>query len=198
MMLGSWFKRPEVEKRSESPHRLEWTLALWLLAGGLAACQTGVSMGPPGPGSDELVEGQGDAGAAAAVGDGGPGAVVSPLASRDVFEAEVEGPLVTECGACHIDETPAFMAGADMYDAVMAWPGLVTPGNPAASSILTTGVHTGPAFTPGTVTVVFRWIIGADANAPVADAGPPLGVGEGLPERLRRISRRPRRITTIH
>ena len=177
-------------------YRVAWnTFAGLSIVTFVLGCQSGLATGPGGPDNSPESQISGDGGVRADL-DGATldADAPSPFANRERFEAEVAGPLTDECGVCHLDETPAFMAGPNLYDAVMAWPGLVTPGAPSLSSILTTGVHTGPAFTPAAVTAVFRWIVGAQDN-PDVDAGTPIGVGEGLPggaNRRVRSGRRPR------
>lgn len=69
--------------------------------------------------------------------------------------------LVAECADCHAGSgsyPPKFLQADDVLARVLAHPGLVSPGEPNASSLLTKGEHNGPAFSPEATSTVSAWI----------------------------------------
>jgi hypothetical protein len=116
------------------------------------------------------------------------GTVTAPMASssassgdrsvsdpRDVFNREVLPLLDGRCASCHVDQadTPAFMAGPDVYASMMAHPGLIVPGEPAASLLIMKGSHGGPAWTASEERTVASWIDleGGVTDGPADDGG---------------------------
>ncbi len=84
------------------------------------------------------------------------------------FETDVAPLLTSFCSACHgTDTTVPFMdAGSgNMYTSVMEWPNLVSLQVPSASSLITKGAHSGPAWQAEQATIVRAWI---DAEAELA------------------------------
>lgn len=92
---------------------------------------------------------------------------------RDMFDAEVLPLVDARCGSCHVDQlgTPAFMAG-DPYETMLAHPGLVVPGEPGASTLITRGAHTGPAWSSSEARAVSAWITLEGGEPPAG--GPPM------------------------
>ena len=93
-----------------------------------------------------------DDGSSGSGGDGSSGSSnVSTKSSggdaKALFKA-LEPALVTKCGGpsggCHVSGTQPFLAGPDDYASIKGHPGIVVA-TPLTSSILTHGVHTGPA-----------------------------------------------------
>lgn len=78
------------------------------------------------------------------------------------FSEEVEPILVASCGSCHENAGQSagavFLEPANYYASVLAWEGLVTPGDPTASELVTKGEHAGPAFAAGDAATVATWI----------------------------------------
>jgi len=99
-------------------------------------------------------------------------------ALRAQFETSVKPILQQFCGACHNGANgPAFLpAGADWYDTVTAWPGLVDTTDPRASRILTRGQHEGPAFSAFQLRTVTAWVE-AEAAARTGWTAPPPDMG---------------------
>lgn len=98
-------------------------------------------------------------------------------AARAQFEAEVEPLIAVRCASCHSDAiiAPVFVDDADVYASVMGYAGLVTPGAPESSSLVTKGLHRGPAWTATEEATVRAWIeaegvpTGGDAGTPPID-----------------------------
>ncbi len=91
------------------------------------------------------------------------------------FNTEVAPLLTNFCSACHGPETTVPFMGPsaeEMYSSVKEWPNLVSLQAPSASSLITRGAHSGPAWQPDQLTVVRQWI---EAEAELApDQGPVL------------------------
>jgi cytochrome c553 len=87
---------------------------------------------------------------------------------KQLFIDEVEPLLTSYCGGCHgADTSVPFMGGAaDMYASVMEWPNLVSLKVPSASSLLSKGAHSGPAWQPDQADIVRDWIEQEAALAP--------------------------------
>lgn len=102
-------------------------------------------------------------------GDGGPRGGVA----RAMFEAEVEPLIDAYCARCHADPVvaPVFVDPVDTYAVVMAYPGLVIPGQPDRSSLITKGEHNGPAWTPSQEQIVREWIQAEGGAGPGQDGG---------------------------
>ncbi len=83
------------------------------------------------------------------------------------FETDVAPLLTSFCSACHGSETtvPFMEDGGAMYGSVMEWPNLISLKVPGASSLLTKGAHSGPAWQPDQATIIRSWI---DAEALLA------------------------------
>lgn len=117
--------------------------------------------------------------------DGGP--VGDPTGDTISFEEVILPVLQDRCGDCHVDGqdgAPVFLAGPDVYVSVMEHEGLVVPGEPMASTLLTYGSHRGPAWAPSEARLIRDWILeeGGVMDVPVADAGAepePEPVGDG-------------------
>jgi cytochrome c553 len=106
---------------------------------------------------------------------------------KQEFENKVAPLLTGFCAGCHGADTDVpFMAGAaDMHTAVMEWPNLVSLRVPSASSLLSKGAHSGPAWQPDQAEVVRDWIEQEAALAPADESAletPPFvpSVGENL------------------
>ena len=97
---------------------------------------------------------------------------------REVFDATVRPLLDLRCASCHVDQegTPAFMAGSDPYETVVAHPGLVAPGDPGASALITYGSHRGPAWLASEERTVAAWI-DLEGGEPLPDEDPPADDG---------------------
>ncbi len=90
-----------------------------------------------------------------------PGADAGPRAgARGLFEAEVEPLIDAQCARCHASAVvaPVFVDAVDTYAAVMGYPGLVVPGAPGASSLVTKGLHDGPAWSAADDATIRAWI----------------------------------------
>lgn len=114
--------------------------------------------------------------------DGGP--VGDPMGETISFEETILPVLQDRCGDCHVegqDGAPIFLAGPDVYASVMEYEGLVVPGEPMASTLLTYGSHRGPAWTPSEARLIRDWILeeGGVMDAPVADGGADAGADAG-------------------
>lgn len=98
------------------------------------------------------------------VGDAGtPNSATNDPWHRTVFEAEVEPVLLDECGSCHTGSgsyPPKFLQADDVLMRVVSHPGLVAPGMPEASELLTKGDHNGPAFSADAASTVTAWVEG--------------------------------------
>jgi mono/diheme cytochrome c family protein len=83
------------------------------------------------------------------------------------FETDVAPLLTSFCSACHGSATtvPFMEDGNAMYSSVMEWPNLISLKVPGASSLLSKGAHSGPAWQPDQATTVRSWI---DAEALLA------------------------------
>ncbi len=89
----------------------------------------------------------------------------------ELFTASVEGLLLAKCASCHTGSGAVdFMSADVMRDQVMAFAGLVVPGEPGQSSLLTKGAHAGPAWSPAETSTISNWIRAEGAPAP--GAGP--------------------------
>lgn len=143
------------------------TCLLLVLAPAAAACDAGITTGPP----LEAIRADG--------GGFDPADPGATLDGREVFEASVQPLLLTECGRCHGDATMGvgFLEGPDTYARILAWPGLVVPGEPASSALLTKGPHAGPAPAAATSRTAAAWIE-LEGAAP-ADPGPDEDPGPG-------------------
>ena len=88
---------------------------------------------------------------------GGGGEGVDP---ETLFASAVAPLLDNRCAVCHADASrgPGFMEGGDVYAAIKGWPGLVAPGNPGASSLLSKGSHAGPAWNGTEQETITAWI----------------------------------------
>jgi len=104
-------------------------------------------------------------------GDPTPDASVEELTPEEEvklqFETEVAPLLTSFCSACHGSETtvPFMEDGGAMYGSVMEWPNLISLKVPGASSLLTKGAHSGPAWQADQATIIRSWI---DAEALLA------------------------------
>lgn len=123
-----------------------------------------------------------DAGTVVAPGIGSASGEPDPMVGSTRFESEVLPLLESRCASCHVDKpsAPAFMAGPDVYETVMGWPGLVVPGDPGASAILTKGSHAGPAWRSSEERVVADWILAEGEAGPRPDAGAVVPGGGGV------------------
>lgn len=128
-----------------------------LVALGLVACEAAIITAPTGPGTGP-----------------GPGPGDDPEA---MFLAEVQPLLEARCRNCHEDiaTAPVFLEPSDYYGSVLAYPDLVVPGEPNASTLVTKGAHRGPAWEASEASVVRRWIE-AEAERPAED---PMEPGPG-------------------
>jgi len=81
-------------------------------------------------------------------------------ALRAQFETTVRPVLSQFCASCHsgANGPPFLPSGADWYDAVTTWPGLVNLTDPRASALVTRGVHAGPALTEFQNLTVLAWL----------------------------------------
>lgn len=158
-----------------SSPRIRTCLLLVLAAAAAAACDAGITMGPP-------LDGIRADGGGLVADPGDPGATPD---GREVFETSVQPLLLTECGRCHGDESMGvgFLQGPDTYARVLEWPGLVVPGEPASSALLTKGPHAGPAPAAATSRMAAAWIElegeAATGPGPGEDPGPGADPGPG-------------------
>lgn len=92
--------------------------------------------------------------------------------AREVFDTEVAPLLMTHCAECHENAAaaPLFLDPSDYYASVLAFRGLVVPGEPSSSSLITKGGHQGPAWEPGQSATIGNWIILEGGAGP--DPGP--------------------------
>jgi cytochrome c553 len=92
--------------------------------------------------------------------------------AKQEFVAQVQPLLTSYCAACHgADTSVPFLAGAaDMYASVMEWPNLVSLRVPSASSLLSKGAHSGPAWQQEQGDVVRSWIEQEAALAPADES----------------------------
>ena len=83
------------------------------------------------------------------------------------FDTDVAPLLTSFCAGCHGTDTsvPFMDNGNGMYGSVMEWPNLISLKVPGASSLLTKGAHSGPAWQPEQATIIRAWI---DAEALLA------------------------------
>jgi len=114
-------------------------------------------------------------------------------ALRSQFETTVRPVLAQFCANCHSGANgPAFLpAATDWYDAVTTWPGLVNVADPRGSTLVTRGVHAGPALTDFQSRTVLAWLE-AEAtqragwtpppDALVVDAAPAVDAADPLAE----------------
>lgn len=79
---------------------------------------------------------------------------------KQQFDDEVAPLLTSFCSGCHgVDTSVPFMSTGDsMYSSVMEWPNLISLKVPGASSLLSKGAHSGPAWQPEQADVVRGWI----------------------------------------
>jgi mono/diheme cytochrome c family protein len=111
---------------------------------------------------------------AATISVGDPDAGGGGETGRELFDRSVASLISGRCGSCHSDGGRAgapFVSPADLYGAVLTYPGLVTPGEPARSLLLTKGAHDGPAWETAEADVISRWITLEGAAPPMIDAG---------------------------
>ncbi len=94
--------------------------------------------------------------------------------ARAQFEAEVAPLVDLRCASCHEDAAlaPVFVDDADVYSAVMGYAGLVSPGAPDRSTLITKGLHRGPAWTASEEATVRAWIV-AEGGGSAGDGGMP-------------------------
>ncbi|MBW2462148.1 MAG: hypothetical protein JRH11_10930 [Deltaproteobacteria bacterium] len=124
-------------------------LALTALLPALWACNAGtISM-------ERLPYEEDDAGFPMATEDAG---LPEALTARELFDTEIAPILGTRCAACHESGDVAFMAGGDVYGAVVGWPALVIRHDPSSSRIVTKRVHAGPEWTAIEDTTVRAWL----------------------------------------
>lgn len=77
------------------------------------------------------------------------------------FDTEVAPLLTNFCVGCHgLDTSVPFMddGTSGMYASVMQWPNLISLQIPGASTLLTKGAHSGPAWQPDQATTIRSWI----------------------------------------
>ncbi len=84
-----------------------------------------------------------------------------------LFTASVEGLLRAKCASCHTGSGGVdFMSEDAMRDQIMAFSGLVVPGDPSRSTLLTKGAHAGPAWSAEETSTISDWIRAEGAPAP--------------------------------
>lgn len=93
-----------------------------------------------------------------------PDAAVVALTDKELvrqqFETDVAPLLTNFCGGCHGENGTGggFMGGTDMYTTVMEWPRLVSLRVPSASSLLSKGAHSGPAWQVDQKDIIRDWV----------------------------------------
>ncbi len=87
---------------------------------------------------------------------------------EELFLTQVLPLLDLRCNDCHTDAVtgPVFIDPVDPYNSILT-SGVITIGDPGASSLVTKGAHRGPAWQPQEARVVSEWIR--------LEAGPPGG-----------------------
>jgi len=105
-----------------------------------------------------------------------PGMIDDPAA---FFATDVAPILEANCTGCHADaaetQGPYFLNPASYYVSVLGHPGLVIPGDSAASDIVMKGEHRGPALNANDLTTVRRWIDAEGMGMPPIDPPDPPG-----------------------
>ncbi len=89
---------------------------------------------------------------------------------RDHFEVEVQPLLEQACGVCHgatgYSLQLRFLAptatAPSVYDAVMAWPGLINSLDPALSRLVTKADHAGRAWAEAELDLILSWLNALD------------------------------------
>jgi hypothetical protein len=96
-----------------------------------------------------------------------------------LFVTTVQPLLSGRCASCHEDaaRAPAFLDPADYYTSVLTFDGLVVPGDPGSSMLLTKGDHAGRFWDASEASTVLQWI-----EAEAAGPGPGPGPGPGTIE----------------
>lgn len=85
-----------------------------------------------------------------------------------LFVTGVQPLLQANCANCHAGgpRGPEFIDNADAYTSVLAYPGLVTPGEPEQSLLSTKGQHDGPPWNSAQLATVNAWIT-AEGDNPI-------------------------------
>lgn len=104
-----------------------------------------------------------------AASDAGPRLDAGPMLGGDagpdastLFEETVEPLLVTHCSSCHEgagSPGPMYLELGNYEQSVLAYPGLVVPGDPDNSLILTKGEHRGPMWSLEDAATIRAWIL---------------------------------------
>jgi len=113
-------------------------------------------------------EEQADAGAANA--DANLGAI-----AKKKFDDDVVPMLEGFCAACHtaVGAVGFLAPDPEIYDSVVAWPGLIDIDTPANSRMVTKGSHDGPAWLPEQIETIRDWIDLEAAARGVETSEPP-------------------------
>lgn len=86
---------------------------------------------------------------------------VPATTARALFDRDVLPLLSSACAGCHANGDPAIAwmkPMPDEYATVKAWPRLVSLEAPAASLLLTKGMHQGPAWSPEQAAPILAWL----------------------------------------